>query len=162
VSVVGPTGDLSVTNLSRYYRSALVALLVALPALQAGCSSCNKKPAPVEEAGEPEAEVVDAGVTQLEPLDDDSGPETAPPGTGHKGGGGSSVSGNAAKIKQCCNAMRKQAAGMGPSPEANIVIGLAAQCDLVAAQAAGGTAPEFGAFRQMITGRTLPSACSGL
>jgi len=127
----------------------------------AGCSSCNKKPAPVEEAAAPEPEVVDAGVTQLEPIDEDSGPEAGPPAhTGHGGGGGGG--GNAAKIKACCNAMRKQAAGMGPSPEANMVIGLAAQCDLIAAQAAGGTAPEFGAFRQMIAGRTLPGACSGL
>jgi len=101
-------------------------------------------------------------VTQLEPLEEDTGADTGPAAPGHHGGGGGGGGTNAARIKQCCNGMRKQAAGMGPSPEANIVIGLAAQCDLLAAQAAGGTAPEFGAFRQMISGRTLPAACSGL
>jgi hypothetical protein len=136
-----------------------LALFTAMPLFLSGCP---KKPAPVvEEAAAPEPEVVDAGVTVLEPLEEDSGPEAGPVGPARHGGGGSG-SGNAAKIKQCCNGMRKQAAGMGASPEANIVIGLAAQCDMLAAQAAGGTAPEFGAFRQMISGRTLPSACSGL
>ena len=148
-------------NRSTLRRFSLVAVVAALSLENFGCSSC-KKPAPVEEAAAPEPEVVDAGVTQLEPLDEDSGPEAGPPApTGHGGGGGGG-GGNAAKIRQCCNAMRKQAAGMGPSPEANMVIALAAQCDLIAAQAAGGTAPEFGAFRQMITGRTLPGACNGL
>jgi len=123
---------------------------------------CPKKPPPPPadiDAGEPE--VVDAGVTQLEPLEDDAGPETGPAAPVRHGGGGGGGT-NALRIKQCCNAMRKQATNMGASPEANIVLGLAAQCDLVAAQAAGGTAPEFGAFRQMISGRTLPAACSGL
>jgi hypothetical protein len=149
-------------NRSWLRRFSLVLLVTAMAVSSFGCSSCGKKSAPVvEEAGPDEPEVVDAGVAQLEPLDDDSGPETGPAPTAHHGpatGGG----GNAAKIKQCCNAMRKQAAGMGASPEANMVIQLAAQCDLIAAQAAGGTAPEFGAFRQMITGRTLPAACNGL
>lgn len=149
-------------NRSRLHSFALVVLVAATSAFTFSCSSCKKPPPPAEEAGPPEPEVVDAGVTQLEPLDEDSGPETGPAAPPGHGGGHPGVGGNAAKIKQCCNAMRKQAAGMGPSPEANLVIGLAAQCDLIAAQAAGGTAPEFGAFRQMITGRTLPAACNGL
>jgi hypothetical protein len=136
------------------------ALLVGVSLFNLGCPKKPPPPAAEVDAGEPE--VVDAGVTVLEPLEDDAGPETGPatpsPRTGGGGGGGT----NAARIRQCCNAMRKQATNMGASPEANIVIGLAAQCDLLAAQAAGGTAPEFGAFRQMISGRTLPSACSGL
>jgi len=150
-----------VENRSRLHRFALVAVVAATSLLAFGCSSCKKPPPPAEEAAAPEPEVVDAGVTQLEPLDEDSGPETGPAAPARHGGG-TGGGGNAAKIRQCCNAMRKQASGMGPSPEANIVIQLAAQCDLIAAQAAGGTAPEFGAFRQMITGRTLPAACNGL
>jgi hypothetical protein len=140
-----------------------LSLVVLLAAMSVFALGCPKKPPPpvVEDAAPPDPVVVDAGVTQLEPLDDDSGPETGPAAP-VRHGGGSSTSGNAARIKQCCNAMRKQAAGMGASPEANMVIGLAAQCDLIAAQAAGGTAPEFGAFRQMITGRTLPAACNGM
>jgi hypothetical protein len=140
-----------------------VAFLVSLSSFNLGCSSCSKKstaPAAEPDAGEPE--VVDAGVTVLEPLDDDAGPDAGPAGPVKHGGGGGGGGTNAARIRQCCNAMRKQAANMGASPEANIVVGLAGQCDLLAAQAAGGTAPEFGAFRQMISGRTLPSACSGL
>jgi len=139
---------------------SLIVLVAAMPVFTLGCP---KKPAPpaVEEAAAPEPVVIDAGVTQLEPLDEDSGPETGP-AVPVRHGGGSGVSGNAARIKQCCNAMRKQAAGMGASPEANIVLGLALQCDQIAIQAAGGTAPEFGAFRQMIMGRTLPSACNGM
>jgi len=139
-----------------------LSLLVVAAAMPLFTLGCPKKPAPaVVDAAPDEPAVIDAGVTQLEPLDEDSGPEAGPPApTGH-GGSGASGSGNQYRIKQCCTAMRKQAAGMGVSPEANILIGLAAQCDLIAAQAVGGTAPEFGVFRQMIAGRTLPSACAG-
>jgi hypothetical protein len=145
-------------NRSPFRRAlSLLAVAVALPLFTLGCP---KKTSPVEvDSGPDQPTVIDAGVTQLEPLEDDSGPEAAPPApVGHGGGGGST---NQYRIKQCCAAMRKQATGMGVSPEANLLIGLAAQCDLVAAQAAGGTAPEFGVFRQMIAGRTLPAACSG-
>jgi hypothetical protein len=144
------------------FRRALSLLVVTL-AMPLFTLGCPKKPAPVEvDSGLDEPSVVDAGVTQLEPLDDDSGPEAAPPApAGHAGGGGS-ANANQYRIKQCCAAMRKQAAGMGASPEANILVGFAAQCDLIAAQAVGGTAPEFGVLRQMIAGRTLPAACAGL
>jgi hypothetical protein len=143
----------------RFRTLPLAALVVGVSLFTLGCPKKPPPPPAEVDAGEPE--VVDAGVTQLEPLEDDAGPETGPAGPVRHGGGGGGGA-NAARIKQCCNAMRKQATNMGASPEANIVIGLAAQCDLVAAQAAGGTAPEFGAFRQMISGRTLPAACSGL
>ncbi len=138
----------------------LLAMTLAMPLFTLGCP---KKASPVTvDAAPDEPDVIDAGVVQLEPLDDDSGPEAAPPApTGH-GGGGGGASANQYRIKQCCAAMRKQAAGLGPSPEANILVGLAAQCDLVAVQAVGGTAPEFGVLRQMIAGRTLPAACAGL
>jgi hypothetical protein len=135
-------------------------VVVTMALFTLGCPKKPPPPAEVDAGAEPE--VIDAGVTQLEPLDEDSGPETGPAAPPPRGGGGGGGGTNAARIKQCCNGMRKQAAGMGPSPEANIVLGLAMQCDMIAAQAAGGTAPEFGAFRQMISGRTLPAACSGL
>jgi hypothetical protein len=139
---------------------SLLALALAMPTFTLGCPK-KTQPTPVDSAPD-EPDVVDAGVVQLEPLEDDSGPEAAPPvPTGH-GGGGGSASANQYRIKQCCSAMRKQAAGLGASPEANLLIGLAAQCDLVAAQAVGGTAPEFGVLRQMIAGRTLPAPCAGL
>jgi hypothetical protein len=147
-------------NRSPYRSLPFVAFLIGVSLFTLGCPKKPPPPPADLDAGEPE--VVDAGVTQLEPLEEDTGADTGPAAPGHHGGGGGGGGTNAARIKQCCNGMRKQAAGMGPSPEANIVIGLAAQCDLLAAQAAGGTAPEFGAFRQMISGRTLPAACSGL
>jgi hypothetical protein len=146
-------------SLSRFRSLSFVLLVLGVSVFTLGCPK-KPPPAPADvDAGEPE--VVDAGVTQLEPLDEDTGVDAGPAVPGHRGGGGGGGT-NAARIKQCCNAMRKQATNMGASPEANIVVGLAAQCDMLAAQAAGGTAPEFGAFRQMISGRTLPSACSGL
>jgi|HubBroStandDraft_6_1064221.scaffolds.fasta_scaffold1979658_1 hypothetical protein len=139
--------------------TSIAVLLVAAPLFMTGCP--KKPPPPVEVEAAAEPEVIDAGVTQLEPLDEDSGPEAGPPVVAKRGGGGGGGV-NAARIRQCCNGMRKQATGMGPSPEANVLLGLAMQCDLLAAQAAGGTAPEFGAFRQMLAGRTLPAACSGM
>jgi hypothetical protein len=139
---------------------ALLVFLVTAPLFTLGCP--KKPPPPVEVEAAAEPEVIDAGVTQLEPLDEDSGPEAGPPVPPKRGGGGGGGGVNAARIRQCCNAMRKQATGMGPSPEANVLLGFAMQCDLLATQAAGGTAPEFGAFRQMISGRTLPAACSGM
>lgn len=148
-------------NRSSFCRAlSWLAVTLAMPLFTLGCP---KKPAPVEiDSGPDEPSVVDAGVTQLEPLDEDSGMDAAPPApTGHAGGGGG-ASANLYRIKQCCAAMRKQAAGIGPSPEGNILVGFAAQCDLIAAQAVGGTAPEFGVLRQMIAGRTLPAACAGL
>jgi hypothetical protein len=147
-------------NRPKHRALPLTLLCVGVSLFTFGCPKKTPPPAADLDAGAPE--VVDAGVTVLEPLDEDTGvdtgPPTPPPRRGSGGGGGT----NAARIRQCCSAMRKQAANMGASPEANIVIGLAAQCDMLAAQAAGGTAPEFGAFRQMISGRTLPAACSGL
>jgi hypothetical protein len=145
---------------SRLRTLSVFSFLVAAPLFTLGCPKKAPPPAEVEAAAEPT--VIDAGVTQLEPLEEDSGPETGPSAPVARGGGGGGGGTNAARIKQCCNGMRKQATGLGPSPEANILLGLAVQCDLIAAQAAGGTAPEFGAFRQMISGRTLPAACSGL
>ena len=63
---------------------------------------------------------------------------------------------NQARIKQCCNAMRKTLAG---APEAVPVITM---CDTLAAQVVSGTAPEFAQLRAMLKGRTLPAACSGM
>jgi hypothetical protein len=139
---------------------SVVWILVITPFFALGCPKKPPPPPELEAAAEPE--VIDAGVTQLEPLDEDSGPEAGPPAPPPRGGTAGGGGTNAARIRQCCNGMRKQATGLGPSPEANILVGLAVQCDLIAAQAAGGTAPEFGVLRQMLSGRTLPAACGGL
>jgi hypothetical protein len=144
-------------------------LLISLPLLAAlsvsvfGSTACEKKPPPAAavDAGGPPPAPSDTAPVVLTPLDDslDSGTDAPPPKPRGPGGGGNT---NAARIKQCCNALRSQAKNMGGSPEANIVVGLAAQCDLIAIQAAGGTAPEFAQLRSMLKGRTIPAACSGM
>jgi hypothetical protein len=85
----------------------------------------------------------------------DAGP--AKHATGPAGGG------NAARIRQCCAAIRRDAKGMGSSPEANILIGVATQCDMAASQSgASGTAPEMAVVRNMLHGKNLPALCAGL
>jgi hypothetical protein len=76
---------------------------------------------------------------------------------------GTGVGGNAARIKQCCRAIRGEAKALGASPEANIMIGVAAQCEMAASQSgASGTAPEMAVVRNMLRGRNLPALCAGL
>jgi len=128
--------------------------LVALPA-------CEKKapPAPVEAPPPPPA---DTAPVDIKPLDDspgDAAPEAAPP---KPHGNWTPPNPNAARVRQCCNAIRNQAKNLGASPEATLMIGVAAQCDLVASQVSGGSAPEFAQVRQMLKGRTIPAACSGM
>jgi hypothetical protein len=69
---------------------------------------------------------------------------------------------NAARIKQCCTALRTQASGMGASNNARVVLDLAGQCDLVAAQVAGGVAPSMAPFRQLLQRQSVLPACAGL
>jgi hypothetical protein len=128
---------------------------LALPA-------CEKKapPPPIEIPAPPPAP--DAGVVQITPFDDSLDAGIDGTGGGKSHGPYTPTNNNAARVKQCCNAIRNQAKNMGASPEATLMAGVAMQCDLVAAQVAGGSAPEFGQVRQMLKGRTLPAACSGM
>ena len=49
---------------------------------------------------------------------------------------------NVVRLKQCCGQLRTQAKAMGASPEAGFLLGAAAQCDTIAAQAGpNGNAP---------------------
>jgi hypothetical protein len=145
----------------RTLRRALTSLAVtsALPLLLLGCP---KKTTPSADAGAPPPTASSSGPTVLTPLDDDAGDqdaaEAAPPphATGHP------VNINTAHIKQCCTALRTQAKALGASPEANVLLSFAVQCENVAAQAGGGNAPEFAAFRQLLKGRVLPAGCQGL
>jgi hypothetical protein len=140
--------------------SALLAItcMAAAPYL----SGCPKKPPP------PPVDTVDAapapadtssGPTVLQPLDDDLGVDAAEAGPPKKVAKPGSA--NAARIKQCCAAIRNQAKSMGTSPEANLLVGFAMQCDQFAVAATSGNAPEFAAFRNAIAGHTLPPACQG-
>jgi hypothetical protein len=66
-----------------------------------------------------------------------------------------------ARIKQCCNGIRTQAKNVGASPEANIMLGIAVQCDIVAVQAGGDPGPGLAQVRRMLQGHPVPPACAG-
>jgi hypothetical protein len=147
--------------MKRSLRSRAMSMLLLGSALPLFVLGCPKKSAPdVPDSGAPIA-VIDSGVTVVGPLDDggDDGEAEAEAAPHHTG---PAVNINTARIKQCCNAIRSQAKQLGASPEANILTGLALQCDNVASQASSGTAPEFAAFRQLLKGRVLPAGCQGL
>ncbi len=122
--------------------------------------ACKKDPPPAPIELPPPA-VVDAGVPAMTIIDDagDAAPEAEAP---KPRGNGAPWNANAAHVRQCCNAIRHQAKNLGVSPEATIMMGIAIQCDMVAAQVGGGAAPEFAQVRQMLKGRTLPAACAGM
>jgi hypothetical protein len=124
---------------------------------------CAKKPPPVE-ALPPPPPPVDAGVVQLVPIDDagDAAPEAAGGPARPHGHAGPSTNSNTARIRLCCNAIRGEAKKLGAAPEAMVMMGIAAQCDVLAVQASSGSAPEFGQVRQLLKGRTIPNACAGM
>ena len=70
--------------------------------------------------------------------------------TGKPGGGGG---GN---LGACCAAIATAAKGLGASPEAGVLMGAAAQCQALAAQAAAGNSPELGALKAALGGRSIP------
>ena len=143
-------------------RRSLFALAVfsALPMLVA----CPKKetPAIVIDAGPPPAPV-DTAPTVIVPLEEpdaglDAGEEDADADAGKPKGPG--VPTNVARIKQCCAQLRTQAKALGASPEAGMLNAAAAQCDSAAVQVGSkGTAPELGAVKALLAGRTLPPVC---
>jgi hypothetical protein len=139
-------------------------VLVALGAFGAALvAGCPKKEAPVvQEAGPPPApEPTAPQITELAPLEDDSGPPAdaaSEAGKKWRAGGGSSA--NQLKIKECCNAIRTQAKTIGASPEAFQLNALAVQCDAFAAQmGAQGNAPELNQLRQILKTAKVPLAC---
>jgi hypothetical protein len=140
---------------------AALAFSMFVAALVAGCS---KKEAPVpQEAGPPPAPEPSAPqVTELAPIEDDSGPPgDAAPEAGKKWGGGGGYNANQLKIKGCCNAIRTEAKALGPSsPEAFQLNALSLQCDAFAAQmGAQGSAPELNQLRQILKTAKVPLAC---
>lgn len=134
--------------------------LAASSIVVVAAAGCEKKPPPPA-VEPPPPPPVDAGVVQLLPLDDagDAAPEAAP---SKPHGPWNPTNPNTARIKQCCNALRHEATKLGAAPEAAVMMGVAAQCDLLAVQASSGTAPEFAQVRQLLKGRTIPAACSGM
>jgi hypothetical protein len=90
--------------------------------------------------------------TRLYATIDDAGQKAA-------GGGGG---GNLGRLGQCCAQLAAEAARLGASPEAGVLLTAAAQCrQLVAAAGPNGNAPELGALRAMLAGRNIPAVCAG-
>jgi hypothetical protein len=142
-----------------------LAAVVCAGAVTTILAACNKPPtAAVFDAGPPPV-ATDAAPTILVPLDEGAGSTVDAAVAVVKHVGGPAVSSNQARAKQCCNALRTEAKTLGASPEANLLIGFAAQCDVVAMQigpTSGGQAPEFAGIRQLLKGHNMPPVCSGL
>lgn len=128
-------------------------MLVSLSVLAAplALAACPEKKPDVVDAGPPDTgPPPDAAPVDVTPLEDaaaDAGGDAdAEAGPAKKPG----VVTDAAKIRACCAAIRRQAAG---APE---LILLAAQCDALAAQAQAGTSPELAALKGALAGRSIP------
>ncbi|MBX3189847.1 MAG: acyltransferase [Labilithrix sp.] len=135
-----------------------LAIFSAMPLLVA----CPKKdPPPVDAAPPPPPPDEDTGTTVLVPLEEDAG-EDVDAGADVKKATGPFVPTNVARLRQCCGQLRIQAKAMGASPEAGMLLGAAAQCDTLAAQAGpSGTAPELGVLKNLLAGRNIPPVCAG-
>ncbi len=126
-------------------------------------AGCPKKHEDAPDAGPVAVAVVPDAAPVVLDLADAPDAEVAAVDAGPVKHAGTGVGGNAARIKQCCAAIRHDAKGMGSSPEGNILIGIATQCDMAAAQSgASGTAPEMAVVRNMLRGKNLPALCAGL
>ncbi len=133
---------------------------VALGVASAGCDRCSGHTAPTD-AGVPSAvPTVAPTVPSLEPAtEEDAGTGDAQAEAGKKG---AAVPTNVTRLRQCCAQLAVEARKLGASPEAGILLGAAGQCNALATQAgASGTAPEMGAIRTALKGRTVPPVCAG-
>lgn len=137
---------------SRASRRGVVSVfLLMAPLALAACPDDKPK---VVDAGPPDTgPPPDAAPVNLLPVEDaaadasdaggDADAEAGPP---KKPG----VVTDAAKIRACCAAIRRQATG---APELILVAG---QCDALAAQAQSGSSPELAALKGMLGGRSIP------
>lgn len=140
-------------------RRTLFALAVfsAMPLLVA----CPKKETPVADAAPPPPPEPEASTVVLTPLEEDAGADADAAEAGKKFTG-TGVSTNVSRLRQCCGQLRTQAKAMGASPEAGFILGAAAQCDGLAAQAGpGANAPELGILKTALAGRNIPAICAG-
>jgi hypothetical protein len=141
----------------RRYASMVALLLV--PVLAA----CPKKKEEVIDAGPPPAPtpVVTQEIQNLQPIvEEDAGIVDAGPDVKKPTGPG--VPANVARLRQCCAQLGFEAKKLGASPEAGMLAAAAAQCNVIAAQAGpNGNAPELGAIRNALKGRTVPPVCAG-
>lgn len=137
----------------------VLAIFSAVPLLAA----CPKKEQPTVDAAPPPppAPVEDVQTTLVEMVED-AGSAVADADAAKPKYTGPAVNTNVARLKQCCNALAAEAKRMGNSPEAGMFSSAAAQCNLMASQfGPSGTAPELGALRNLLAGRTIPAPCAG-
>ena len=140
-------------------RRAFFALAVfsAMPLLVA----CPKKETPVLVEAAPPPPEPDAAPLVLTTLEEDAAAD-ADAADGAKKATGPGVPTNVARLRQCCGQLRTQAKALGASPEQGFLLGAAAQCDGLAAQAGpGANAPELGILKSALAGRNLPPVCAG-
>ena len=134
-----------------------LAIFSALPLLVA----CPKKETPVPEAAPPPPEV-DSAPLVLTTLEEDAAADADADADAGKKATGPGVPTNVARLRQCCGQLRTQAKALGASPEQGFLLGAAAQCDGLAAQAGpGANAPELGILKTALAGRNIPPVCAG-
>ena len=140
-------------------RRTLFALAVfsAVPLLVA----CPKKETPPPPEAAPPVEV-DAGMTVLEPMEEDAGEDAAEDADAAKKYTGKAVNTNVARLKQCCNQLSIQAKAMKNSPEGGFFQQAATQCNATASSLGpNASAPEMGAIKTILAGRNIPPVCAG-
>lgn len=135
----------------------IVAFAGVAPTVLAGCP--KKPPPPVPDAAPPPPPE-DAALTDLAPLPiEDAGPEDADADAAKKVVG-VYVNPNVAAIRACCAQISTQAKSLGASPEAGMLLGLAAQCNAAAGSIqTNPNSPEVAIFKQAMAGRNLPGVC---
>jgi hypothetical protein len=123
--------------------------------------ACPKKDPPVPDAAPPPPPPVEEASTTLLPMEEDAGSDADAAEAGKKATG-PGVPTNVARLRACCGQLRTQAKAMGASPESGMILGAAAQCDVMA-NAAGPNAnvPELGALKGLLAGRNVPDMCRG-
>lgn len=144
-----------------HLRVRRVLFVLALTGVIPFLAGCPKKETPVVDAGAPPPPPTETQ-TQLVPMEEDAGTPDADAEAGPVWRG-PAVNPNVARIQACCNALAAQGKQNANTPEGQMILSAAAQCNQAAKHVGpNGTAPEMAVVRQLLAGKTLPSACAGL
>jgi len=136
----------------------VLALAGALPTL-AGCPKDPPPPVVFDAAPPPVVSSAPVDLAPLEPIED-AGVEDADADAGPKKPG---VNINVARARQCCAAISALAKGLGASPEAGMLNGAAASCNVAANQLGpNSTGAELAGVRAMLkaSGKAIPGVCN--
>ena len=124
-------------------------------------TGCPKKETPVVDAGPPPPP--EEASTSLVPMEEDAGAADADADAPAKKWTGPAVNPNVQKLKACCAALGNQGKQNAASPEGQMIINAAAQCNTAAGHLGpNGTAPELAVVRGLMQGKTIPPICAGL